>query len=369
MTVLGLHPFQRFELESLPAWRHLDFNNDHVEPDEQAVDAIEGAFHEALQTRDWPHFLRVYLVQARQILDRNGENPLVYEILCEGLGRLIFYYLFITRRQRDSLAIEGSSCTWNLEPELLRYARGIADGLERAGQRTSEYYPLSRDAPLCDWVRRNIKPVIESYVGSRAVAPHAHIRVVTTALFADTWGHMYQEHPFGYFHWDELCYSIPLIVYLDEVGLTDGPYCYVEGSDKLPQNLTVRAFTQAISCRLMPAARIDDAHRKVIAGLPRIFRGGERVGSHLDRRAFEAAGIRFMTGSAGTAILSDGFSLVHGGGHPSAGRRRALFIAHRFPRKRLLDLCSAAGRNWWRLRVTRRALARRRSSPGEAHPS
>jgi hypothetical protein len=369
MAVSGLHPFQRFELEHLPAWQHLCFNERNVQADEATVDEIEAAFREAVHRHNPRLMLRAYMRRARDLLARSDGDPLVYEILCEALARLIFYYLFMTRRGRPALAADGSACTWNIAPELLRATRARADELERLGERTSEYYALSEDRPLSDWVRHNVRPLVESYVGSSAVSPHAHIRVVTTERYADTWQHMYQEHPFGYFHWDELCYSIPLIIYLDDVGLSDGPYAFVEGSDKMPQNLTLRAFAQAVSCKLLPAARIDEQHRAVVAALPRVFRVGERVGSHLDRQPFDAAGVRYMTGVAGTAILSDGFSLVHGGGHPSAGRRRALFVAHRFPRKRLLDLCATAGRRWWRWRVPQpRAAAPQPGARGEVQP-
>jgi hypothetical protein len=365
MPIRGLHPFQGFELESLPAWRHLSFNEQHVEADEQAVNEIEGAFRAALGARRLRPFFAVYFRHAQGIFARSNKDPLVYEILSEGLSRLIFYYLFMTRRKRDCLATESSSYTWNLDPALLARTRRLADDLEKAGRRTSDYYALSTDRPLCEWVRRNVRPLIESYVGSSALAPHAHIRVVTTQMFGHTWQHLYEEHPFGYFHWDELCYSIPLIIYLDDVGSDDGPYSYVEGSDKCQQNLTIRAFTQAISCKLLPAARIDDAYRQVIARLPRIFRGGERVGSHLEERIFCDSVVKRMTGRAGTAILSDGFSLVHGGGHPSAGRRRALFVAHRYPRKKVLDGCASAARSWFRLRVPCKKLPIHRSAtPG-----
>jgi hypothetical protein len=352
MSLYGLHPFQRFELEGLPAWRHLAFNNECVTSDEEAVNEIEAAFQKTLQTRNLSRFVSIYIDYSRGILAHNGRNPLVYEILCEALARLVFYYLFITRRGRISLAGEHSSIvTWILDQELLRYARILADELERTGKRTSDYYSLKVDRPLSEWVRENVRPLIEAYVGSSAVAPHAHLRVVTTELYGHTWDHRYADHPFGDFHWDELCYSIPLIIYLDDVQMTDGPYSYVEGSDKLPQNLTVRAFTQAITCKLLPGECIDDSHREAIAALPRIFRGGERVGSHLDRRVFENADVRYKAGVSGTAILADGFSLVHSGGHPSAGRRRALFVAHRYPRKKVLDGATQAARIWFRSRV------------------
>jgi hypothetical protein len=353
MPIAGLHPFQRFELESLPAWRGLPFNDQPAGPDEDAVNDMESAFQTALRERHLPPFIAAYVASARAILGRSGAQPLVHDILGEALARLTFYYAFLIRRRRAALATPDSSLRWVLDAGLLRHARRVADELERAGRRTSDYYTLADDPPLAAWVGHHVRPVIEDYVGSRAVAPHAHIRVVSTERFAHTWQHLYRQHAYGYFHWDELCYSIPLIVYLDDVGEADGPYSYVDGSDKWPQNLTVRAFMQAISCRLLPAAEIDDAHRRRVAALPRIFRGGERVGSHLDERAFAAAQVTRVTGVAGTAVLSDGFSLVHGGGHPSGGRRRALFIAHRYPRKRLLDVYAGVARRWWRLRVPR----------------
>jgi hypothetical protein len=352
----SLHPYQEFDLEKLPSWRHCSFTNDNTRPDENAVNDIETEFQAALIARRLRHFSTVYFRRAREILGRSRWDPLVYDILAEAFSRLVAFYLFLIRRQRTSLAVGGSSVMWRIPPSLLGYARGLADEMEKNRKRVSSYYPLSNDKPLAAWVRENVRPVIESYVGSSAITPHAHIRVVSTDSYSRTWEYMYRDHPYGYYHWDELCYSIPLIVYLDDVTVWDGPYSYVEGSDKVPQNLTIRAFTQAISCKLLVTDNIDDSHKRKIAALPRIFRGGEMVGSHVDPALFSEQVVRRVTGIAGTATLSDGFSLVHGGGHPSAGRRRALFIAHRYPRKRLLDVGVAISRKWWRLQMPRRGL-------------
>lgn len=357
MALLNLHPYQNFDLESLPSWRHLTFNSHGTELDEDAANGIEAAFQRALRARSLRRFVTIYFERAREILNRHRWDPFIHGVLGEAFSRLLFYYLFLIRKRRHSLATEGSVVTWRLDPSLLGHARDIADKLEKTGTRVSSYYDLSVDRPLSGWVREHVRPVIESYIGSRAVAPRAHIRVVNTQSFAHTWQHLYREHRYGYYHWDELCYSIPLIVYLDDVGVGDGPYSYIEGSDKFPQNFTIRAFMQAISCKLLVTDNFDDCHKRTVAMLPRIFRGGEQVGSHVDPALFDDRVVRHVTGVAGTAALADGFSLVHGGGHPSAGRRRALFIAHRYPRKKFLDMSAAAARMWWSMRMPLRATA------------
>jgi hypothetical protein len=354
MPLFNLHPCQHFNLEELPNWSELRFNNEGTQSNEEAANGIELAFQGALRERGLGKFLTVYFERAREILDRSGWDSFVYEILGEALSRMVGYYVFLVRRSRSHLAMEGSSVVWRIEPSLMERARALADDVVANGQSVSPYYKLSEDRRLYRWVHENVRPVIESYVGSRAIAPHAHIRAVSAAAFGDTWEHLYAGNPYGYFHWDESCYSIPLIVYLDDVQVDDGPYSYVEGSDKLQRNFTIRAFTQAISCKLLVTNDFGDAYRKKIAALPRIFRGGEMVGAHLPASLFQEQAIRRMVGAAGTAVLSDGFSLVHAGGHPTNGRRRALFIAHRFPRKKLADTFSSISRSLWRLRVRRR---------------
>ncbi len=351
MALLGLHPCQRFNLEELPNWSECQFNDGGTGPNEEAVNDIEGAFREALQSHSLLRFVKVYIARGRGILERSGRDPFVYAILGEGLSRMVGYFFVFIRHHRDSLSASGSAVTWQIEPSLLQRARAIADEVEKSGKEVSPYYKLSEDPPLDLWVRKNVRPVIESYVGSRAVAPHAHIRTVSAARFGPDWQHLYAANPNGYFHWDESCYSMPLIVYLDDVHLQDGPYSVVEGSDKWPRNFTIRAFTQAISCKLLVTNHFDAEYKQKIAALPRVFRGGEMVGAHLARAVLDEQPIRTMTGPAGTAVLSDGFSVVHAGGHPTTGRRRALFIAHRYPRKKLVDVYSRLGGLWWKLRV------------------
>jgi hypothetical protein len=355
MALLHAHPFQNFELEKLPQWQQLDFNNTDADFYEAIANRLETDFHATLRDGGILRFLSAYIRASREILDKSDWNPLYYALLEEASARLVFYYFFLTKRKRASLATEGSGVHWRIDPALLATARAIAGEMTKNGTRVSPYYKLSTDKNLDDWVAKNVRPVIEGYIGSTAIAPHAHIRVVDTASFKHTWDYMYADHPYGYYHWDELPYSIPLIVYLDDVGENDGPYAYVEGSDKFEQNYVLRAFTQAISCKLIQTDKIDAAHKKTIAGLPRIFRGGEMVGAHVDPELFTTHGVRKCTGPAGTAVLADGFSVVHGGGHPIAGRRRALFIAHRYPRKKLLSAWSAAAKALWQIRLKRRA--------------
>ena len=362
MPLANLHPFQQFDLERIPSWRDFEFNKKNTERDENAANDMEAAFQRALREGSLRDFTSTYFGRAREILERYHWEPVIYEILSEAFPRMIRFYLFLRRRKRSSLAVQGSCHTWQIPLSLLIHARGLAEEMEKNGKRVSEYYALRDDPPLNRWVRENVRPVIESYVGSRAIAPHAHIRVVNTESFSNTWDYMYKDHPFGYYHWDELCHSIPLIIYLRDVSISDGPYSYIEGSDRSPQNLTIRAFAQAISCKLLITDKIDTAHKKKLAALPRIFRAGEMVGSHVDPALFTDGIVKRATGVAGTAILADGFSLVHGGGHPSGGRRSALFIAHRYPRNRLMDIWSAAARKWWQLRGPR-STAHSRLSP------
>jgi hypothetical protein len=111
----------------------------------------------------------------------------------------------------------------------------------------------------------------------------------------------------------------------------------VDGSDKLPQNYVLRALHQAVGhhCKINP---IKPAERALIGRLPGPLRGGDLVGAFTGPAPFEASNVRLATGQAGQVSLFEGFRLTHAGGHPKTKSRKALFVAFRYPTKRIDDV-------------------------------
>ncbi|MEE3330740.1 MAG: hypothetical protein VX246_07710, partial [Myxococcota bacterium] len=253
-------------------------------------------------------------------------------------------------KTRSSFETETSICSWDLDPELVRQAAEAAAVQERDAVARRDY-DLASDPDLRAWLMANVRPVIEEYVGCRAIEPWGVIRYANASGEGEPWPSYEAKHAYEEFHFDELCYMQRIILYLNDVDEGCGPFLYVDGSDRMEQNLVVRTFHQAVD-----ACGFDfytEAGRRSLARLPGLFRGSDIVGRHTGPGPFESSRLVQATGPAGRLILFDGFQLVHAGGFPATATRKALFIAFRFPRKKVGDLAATAVR-----RLTARKFAR-----------
>lgn len=343
------HPFQTYDLRNNPDWQGIAINTADDAYFERQTAALEEAFEQALTRGGFFRFLNTYIRISKDMLRHGGAYPLLRTLLQDALARLVHSYIFVRRRTRPSLATNGSSFVWQIPPSLIAKAQAAAAELERDNV-TARDYDLDADPAMKDWVMQNVHPIVQGYVGSKVVKPWAHIRYADAARHGESWAYIYKGHPFAYFHLDELLYSIPLIIYLTDVEATTGAFNYVEGTDKLPQKWVLRSFHQAV-CHGSKIMCHSEAERRTIAGLPSVFRGGDLVGTFAGPAPFEKFKIVSVTGPAGTALISDGFQLVHAGGHPQTGARKALFIAFRYPQKRIADIIGKVVTRYWRWSV------------------
>lgn len=351
---LTQHPFQRFDLERDPSFVGISFRNDDNAFYEDRATHLRSAFDEAVRRGKLFGFVKEYTDLAREMAARASERTLITKMLNNALVRLVTYYFFLRLRTREHFNPSASVYSWVLERRLLIKARAAADAMQRDNIETCDY-DLRSDRPLHAWLMENVRPIIQDYVGFHVDWPHAHIRYADAKRHGQGWTYHYRQHPYGYFHFDEICYSLPIIVYLDDVDAECGPFSYVEGSDKMQQNFILRALHQALwhHCGIHYH---ELAHKQAVAQLPAIFRGGDLLGAYAGPRPFEAQRIVQVVGPAGQTTLFEGFMLVHAGGHPKAGARKALFFAFRFPRKKVADLAARAAGFVARYRL-RRALA------------
>jgi hypothetical protein len=116
------------------------------------------------------------------------------------------------------------------------------------------------------------------------------------------------------------------IVYLSDVGETNGCFSYLEGSDFLKQSLTIRAFHETVSNDLHIRTLEDARQRGIPAALFSTLVYGENLPA--EKQAIAKRYLVKHVGPPGTAISFTGNVLLHAGGWPIAGERVALFIAH-----------------------------------------
>jgi hypothetical protein len=137
---------------------------------------------------------------------------------------------------------------------------------------------------------------------------------------------------------------------LDEVGEDDGPFSYVDSSDKLSQDYVLRAMHMAVhNFTLDEDGRVN---KNLISELPEVLRHGERVGYFTGANPFLKMGVQRVLGSCGSAVLFDGFHLVHDGGFPKmGGSRRALFVNFRFPKQRFFRYVADLSEKWMKFRL------------------
>lgn len=349
---LAHHPFQQVDLERHPAWQGIGFHNSDNEFFEHQTRNLEAAFQDAVERNSLTPFVMEYIHRSAQMLGKVSDRTVLFPLLENSLMRLVTYFFFLRLRTRQSLCQDKSAYSWLIDRDLLSKACAAADVMQRDNIEVQDY-SLNADRPLKAWMTENIQPIIREYVGFSIGWPWAHIRYADSAKHGKGWQFLYQQHPYGYFHLDEVCYSLPVIVYLDTVDETCGPFSYVEGTDKLPQHALLRAYHQALyhHCKILCH---EENHRRMIASLPSVFRGGDLIGHYTGPAPFEGRRIVAVTGPAGKATLFEGFRLVHAGGHPTAGGRKALFIAFRFPRKKIGDLVARASRLLMRYRLRNR---------------
>jgi len=351
ITDLTRNSFQVFDLEGNVAWRGIEFRNTDNLYFEQQTRLLDVAFRDAVARGGLLRFFRTYTEVSLEMLRRTKGQPLVAHVLEDTLVRLITYYYFLRSRTRPYLCEHASVYSWQLDETLLASARDIAAQMEREDVEVRDY-DLSTDPRLKEWVVKNVKPILRNYVGFTVCCPWAHIRYADAARLKEGIANIYRHHDYAYFHLDEVCYSLPLIVYLDDVSETSGPFSYVDGTDKIPQNLVLRAYHQAVchGCKIMP---LQEEDRRTLAGLPSVFRGGDLIGSFTGPQPFASHRVVQFTGRGGMAVLFEGFQLLHAGGHPVRGSRKALFVAFRFPQKRVGDGVARAARIIWRQRAAR----------------
>ncbi len=355
VTDLTTHPFQIYDFKHNTDWQGIEFWNADNAYFEERTRALDVAFRGAVERGELFRFISIYTYASLEMLHRAKNHSLLLPLLEDALVRLVGYYHFLQSRTRPYLCERESVYSWQIEGPLLAKARNMAVQMERDNVAVQDY-DLGTDPALKKWLVKNVQPILRNYVGSTVVWPWAHIRYADAEKHGHGWTHIYRQHRYAYFHLDEVCYSLPLIIYLNDVSEASGPFSYVDRTDKMPQNLVLRAYHQAVchGCKIMPHAEAD---RRTLASLPSVFRGGDLVGSFVGPQPFASHKIVPFTGPAGTAVLFEGFQLLHAGGHPTCGSRKALFVAFRFPRKKLGDLIARTCGIVWRSRATR-ALVR-----------
>ena len=351
LTDLTTHQFQVYDFEHLADWQGVEFWNADNAYFEERTRELDIAFQGAVESGELLRFVRTYTDISIEMLQRAKSLPLLVPLLQNALVRLINYYHFLRLRTRPFLCEHESVSSWQLEESLIAKARDVAAEMESHNVEVQDY-DLGTDPAMKKWLTTNIQPILRNYVGSPVIWPWAHIRYADAARHGNEWEYIYRQHRYAYFHFDEVCYSLPFIIYLSDVSEASGPFSYVDQTDKMPQNLLLRSYHQALwhGCKITCHKESD---RRTLASLPRVFRGGDLIGSIAGPQPFASHKIVPCTGPAGTAVLFEGFQLLHAGGHPASGSRKALFVAFRFPRNKLAQLVARTCGAIWRNRATR----------------
>lgn len=336
---LSENHFQLFDLENSGFWKDVAFEKHDDQFFSEQIIKLSALFDQVVTEGGLISFAREYVRCSRLMLQKSQERELVRQILVDGLRRLVMTHRFLARRTRNNLNEPGVSVRhWAVDMRMIQAAREQASLMEQQNIMVQDF-DLDQAPDFKKWLMDTVQPVIASYVGAPVIKPWAQIRYADAARHGHEWNSIYERHAYGYFHFDELWYALPTIVYLDDVDEECGPFSYVDGSDKLPQNYVLRALHQAVGhhCKINPI-RLNE--RALMGRLPGPLRGGDLVGAFADPAPFEVSDVRLATGAAGTVSLFEGFRLTHAGGHPKAKSRKALFVAFRYPTKKIDGICA-----------------------------
>ena len=332
----GKHPFQQFNLPNDPYWKDVTFDPRDDGLFSGEVEELEERFQRAVTNGGMLGFIRAYASISKRLLKKSKAPEIVRPVLINALGRLVTYHYFLTRRTRSNLNENIPSLRgWTVDPSMIQAIREQAARMGRE-KVSVEDVDLEKSKELKSWLMETVRPIISGYVGISTIKPWAQIRYADAATQSDGWQNYYKQHPYGYFHFDEFCYSIPTIIYLEDVDEECGPFSYVEGGDKMKQSYVLRAFHQAVG-HDMAINPVLEKDRQVIGKLPDMFRGTDLVGTMTGPAPFENNKVKLATGKAGQVSMFEGFMLPHAGGHPKTKSRKALFIAFRYPGKKIGD--------------------------------
>lgn len=318
---------------------------------EQYVLRIDSAFWNAASGGSMLRFVREYFEVSELMLRTGFDNQVLRPLLQDALSRLIQTIGFARRRTREHFCEQGSAYKFEFDPKIFEHARCTVDKMEKAGT-SNQDYDLSNSPEFLKWVQTTLQPIIEGFTGMKVSSPLGELRYHHAEVHQHRWKDRYRRHDFGDFHLDQSHYAFPFIVYLDDVGKENGPFCYIEGSDKEPMNYVLRAFHSAATHHCMLGGT-EDKDYATLAALPAVFRGGDRIGAFQTKNIFEQREVQTLTGPAGFGLMFNGFHLLHTGGNPTSGMRKSLFVGFRYPRAKLDSMLGNMVSSLWAFRMRR----------------
>jgi hypothetical protein len=320
-------------LRNLPWWQNVALYDERNHIFEELTQELEDTFRKAVDVGKLGHLGKEYSRIAGIMIEQCPSEPILHSILDHAFRRLITIYCYLRQRKRSSLKfLEGDSSVvrWNLEQDFLAKAMDQAKRMQQSGV-THQKFDLRSSPNLRRWILENYWPLVNKFSGIAALPIlSAHVRCMSHEKDGGGYRDRFRYHRFGNHHYDEDVYSLPLIIYLSNVSQSCGPFEYLSASNKYSNNFVLRALHQAINhdCRL---SSLDEKSFSAIARLPSVLRGGDVIGNLYPQAEFEKAGPVVVNGGIGTAMMFDGFNVIHAGGLPSEGCRKSLFVNFRFP--------------------------------------
>ena len=327
------NPFQSADLRNLPWWRRVALHDEKNHIFEELTQELEDTFCKTVDNGKLTRFGKEYSRIASVMIEQLPSEPILRSIIDYAFRRLITIYCYLRQRKKSLLTfLEGDSSVvrWKLEQNLLAKAIDQVNRMQQSGVSHRDF-DLKSSPSLLRWIFENYWPLVSKFSGIAALPiTYTHLRCLSYDKHGDGYKDRFRYHRFGNHHYDEDVYSLPLIIYLSDVSQSCGPFEYLSASDKYSNNFVLRAFHQAVNhdCRL---SSLDEASFSVIARLPSVFRGGDVIGNLYPQTEFEKADPVIVNGGIGTAIMFDGFNVIHAGGLPSEGCRKSLFANFRFP--------------------------------------
>lgn len=343
------NPFQSADLKELPWWQGIALH----ERKNAVFDALAGEMHAAFEKALEDGRLRRFSVEYHRLADvmmaHLPDEPLLPAILAGSSSRLTTIFCYLRQRQtvqRPLLDGETSVLRWQLSPQMLSDVVAQADHMLKA-EVTHQKFDIKASKGLMEWVFDVYWPVVREFCGIAASpVAAAHLRCISSEKSGNGYRERFQHHRFGNHHFDQDVYSLPLIIYLGEVTRDSGPFEYLDASYRYANNYILRAFHQALNhdCGI---SSLEQGNFAIIGRLPAVFRGGDVVGNFYSQSAFEKAGPVAVSGGIGTAVLFDGFHVMHAGGFPTEGSRKSLFVNFRFPVAKLIPRVRSMFINKW----------------------
>lgn len=216
------------------------------------------------------------------------------------------------------------SITYRIVFEPIRFNLRLPDSFIEANSYTGEKNEVYMDGKNVEELRHVVglaHNAYTEYYGRDILRSGFQVRYINSSN-AQRVTEITSHGAFSDFHLDQRS-EFTCIVYLSNVGPTNGCFSYLDGSSTIQKSHLLRALHGVVTFEMGLPNPEQTSH------LPLELRGGIGLGNFLDDEKHQklASAKVDVLGPPGSGVIFNGFDTIHRGGKPTEGERLAIFVS------------------------------------------